>query len=201
MRTTIFTAACAVALLTVSTPSLQARGPAADASLMISSAKVTVEGTSNVHDWTASTTTVVVTAATVAASEGDLLQEALQPGALTAFEVRIPAKGLTSPKEGIDKNMHKALKVEEHANIIFRLRTLEPAGGAYKATGLLTIAGVEKEVVLPLTVQPRGNALAVSGATDLVMTDFGVKPPTAMLGMVKAGPKVTIRIEATVVPN
>ena len=28
------------------------------------------------------------------------------------------------------------------------------------------------------------------------MTDYGIKPPTAMLGMLKTDPKVTITIEA-----
>ena len=97
--------------------------------------------------------------------------------------------------------MHKALKVEAHPHITFRLRALEPSGAGYKATGLLTIAGVEKEAVLDLSVLPKEGALAVTGTTDLLMTDFGVKPPTAMLGMVRASPKVTIRIEATIAGN
>ena len=198
MRFTRLSAASAAALLTVSAGSLDTR--AADV-LTLANAKVTVEGTSNVHDWTASTTAVVLTAAQVAGANGDALKEALQPGALTAFEVRIPARGLTSPKEGIDKNMHKALKVEEHPHVTFRLSALEPVAGAYKATGMLTIAGVEKEVVLTVNVQPNGGALNVTGTTDLVMTDFGVKPPSAMLGMIKTNPKVTIRLELTLAAN
>jgi hypothetical protein len=177
---------------------LVTRAGAADVPLTLNSARVVIEGTSNVHDWTASTTAVLFTAVDVATSEGDVLQEALQPGSLKRLEVTIPAKGLTSPKEGIDKNMHKALKVEEHPHITFRLRALDAAAGGYSATGMLTIAGVEKEVALNLQVEPKGRTLAVTGTTNLVMTDFGVKPPTAMLGMVKASPKITIRLELTV---
>jgi polyisoprenoid-binding protein YceI len=201
MRATTFIAISAAAALTLSTSTLIAGAGAASSPLSIAAATVTVEGTSNVHDWTASTSAVVLTAVETATSEGDVLEEALQPGALKAFEVRIPAKGLTSPKEGIDKNMHKALKVEAHPHITFKLRTLEPAGAAYRATGMLTIAGVEKEVVLDLQVTRTKGALAVTGATNLLMTDFGVKPPTAMLGMVKASPKITVRIEAMVTAN
>lgn len=167
----------------------------AAAPISITSGRVTVEGNSTLHPWTASSTTVKVTAVEVAGGEGDVLEQALQPGALKAFAVAIPVLSLSSPKEGIDKNMHKALKATEHAEIRFTLRTLEKAGDAYKATGALMIAGVEKEVVLDLQVQPKGNGLAVTGGTGLVMTDYGVTPPKAMMGMIKTDPKVQIKIE------
>jgi polyisoprenoid-binding protein YceI len=166
------------------------------APLSLASARVSLDGTSSLHAFTASTTQVRVTAIDIAGTpSGDLLEYVLQPGGLKSFEVVIPAASLSSPKDGIDKNMHKALKVEEHPDIRFRLRALEPAAGAYRATGLLTIAGVEKEVVLDLQVQRRGSTLAVSGGSDLLMTDFGVKPPKAMLGMIRTDPKVHITIE------
>lgn len=164
--------------------------------LALVSARVSLEGTSNIHAYTASTTDVRVTAADIDGPlAGDLLDYVLRPGALKTFDVVIPAASLSSPKEGIDKNMHKALKVEEHPDIRFSLRALEPAGGAYRATGVLTIAGVEKEVTLNLRVQRKGSTLAVTGSTDLLMTDFGVTPPKAMLGMLRTNPKVQIRIE------
>jgi polyisoprenoid-binding protein YceI len=166
------------------------------APLSLTSARVSLDGTSSLHAFTASTTHVRVTAIDIAGTpSGDLLEYVLQPGGLKSFEVVIPAASLSSPKDGIDKNMHKALKVEEHPDIRFRLRALESAAGAYRATGLLTIAGVEKEVVLDLQVQRKGSTLAVSGGTDLLMTDFGVKPPKAMLGMIRTDPKVHIRLE------
>jgi polyisoprenoid-binding protein YceI len=166
------------------------------APLSLASARVSLDGTSSLHAFTASTTDVRVTAMDLAGTpNGDLLDYVLQPGGLKGFEVSIPAASLSSPKDGIDKNMHKALKVEEHPHIRFRLLALEPAAGAHRATGLLTIAGVEKEVVLTLQVQRKGSTLEVTGATDLLMTDFGVKPPKAMLGMIRTDPKLHIRIE------
>jgi hypothetical protein len=35
----------------------------------------------------------------------------------------------------------------------------------------------------------------VMGTLDLLMTDFGIEPPTAMMGVLKTDPKVTIRFE------
>ncbi|MGH8735630.1 MAG: YceI family protein, partial [Burkholderiales bacterium] len=111
----------------------------------------------------------------------------VKPGALEAFDVAIPAAQLTSPKEGLDKNMHKALKAQQHADIIFRLLRFEPANapGMAKAIGVLRIAGVEREVAFEVKAQASAATLAVSGSVDLLMTDYGISPPKAMLGMLK----------------
>jgi hypothetical protein len=164
--------------------------------LTVTSAKVTLDGTSNIHAYSASTTDVRVTAIELAgAAPDDVLAYVLQPGAITAFDVVIPAANLTSEKADLTRNMHKALKVQEFTEIRFRLRTIEAAGAGYRAVGRLTIAGVEREVVLNAQVVRQGAALAVTGATDLLMTDYGITPPRAMLGMLKTNPKVQIRIE------
>ena len=197
MRSMTVVLACALAATLHAVPS--AAGPAAGAPtpLTIMSARVSIDGTSNIHPYTASTSAVrLVTLEVGSAPAGDPLDAVLRPGGLTAFEVVILTKGLTSPKEGVDKNMHKALKAEEFADIRFRLGAIEPAaGGAYRATGWLTIAGVEKAVTLNVQARRNTSALAVTATTDLLMTDYGVIPPKAMMGMLKTDPKVQIRIE------
>lgn len=172
---------------------------AAPAPLAVDSARITIAGTSNVHAWTASTTAVTVTSVRVAPGVAgpDFWAAILAPGALEAFSIAIPAASLTSPKDGLDKNMHKALKVREHAEIEFRLLRLEPgaAPGALRATGLLRIAGVEQEIAFDLAAARNGATLAVTGEVPIVMTDFGIQPPKAMLGMLRTDPKVTVRFE------
>jgi hypothetical protein len=78
--------------------------------LAIDSARVTISGTSNIHEYTASTKVVRVTRSQVgsAIAGAGFWTEELKPGAIEAFEVAIPAATLSSPKEGLDKNMHKA---------------------------------------------------------------------------------------------
>jgi polyisoprenoid-binding protein YceI len=167
--------------------------------LTIDTARITLAGTSNIHAYTASTTAVRVTRASLsgAAAAPSIWDGVSQPGAVEAFEVAIPAAQLTSPKEGLDKNMHKALKVQEHADITFRLTRLEAgaSAGTMKAPGVLRIAGVERNVVLELTTERHEATFTVRGKVDLLMTDYGIKPPTAMLGMLKTDPKVTVTFE------
>ena len=137
--------------------------------------------------------------AVAGALEGpDFWANALKPGGVEAFEIAIPAATLTSPKEGLDKNMHKALQVKEHPDIVFRLLRLEPragAAGALRGIGVLQIAGVEREVALDITTERKDSTLSVQGQVQLLMTDFGIKPPMAMLGMLKTDPKVTVTFE------
>ena len=174
-----------------------------DAPLSLVSARVTIDGTSNVHPYTASSKAVRLTRVQLAGVSGDLLQQALQPGALQAFDIAVAASSLASPKGDIDKNMHKALKAQEHADITFQLRTLETGTGEgvgfpLRAAGTLTIAGVKREVTLDLKAQSTGATLTLTGGIDLLMTDYGVTPPKAMLGMLKTDPKVRVSFELVV---
>jgi polyisoprenoid-binding protein YceI len=165
--------------------------------LAINTAKITIAGTSNAHDYTAVTTDARVTRVqfgTAAAGDG-FWDDAQKPGGLTAFELSISAASLRSPRDGVDKNMHKALKVTEHPNITFSLNKMAGGPGALKASGTLRVAGVERPITLPLTTSRRGAHLVVAGAIDLLMPDFGIAPPKAMMGMVKAAPKVTVTFE------
>ena len=167
--------------------------------LAIDTARVTIAGTSNIHEYTASTNKVRVTRAQLGAVAGpEFWENVLKPGAVEAFEIAIPAATLTSPREGLDKNMHKALKVQENPDITFRLLRFEAGqAGALKGIGMLRIAGVEREVVLNLTTKRNTSSLTVTGKVDLLMTDYGITPPKALMGMLKTDPKVTITFETT----
>ena len=172
----------------------------ASSPLAVGASRVSIAGTSNIHAYSASTTALRVTqvklASTVAGA--NFWEEVVKPGALEAFEIAIPAATLASDKEGLDKNMHKALKVKEHADITFRLLRLEPragAAGALRGVGVLTVSGVPREVALEITTARTDAGLAVRGQVALLMTDFGIEPPKAMLGMLKTDPKVTITFE------
>jgi len=184
----------AAAVVSSSTPAAAPRAP-----LAIDTARVSITGSSNIHEYTASTTTVRVTrvALGAAAAGDDLWTGVVKPGAIEAFEIAIPSASLSSPKAGLDKNMWKALKTDKFDTITFALKRLEPgaAPNAFKAVGTLRIAGVEREVALNVITERRNDTLAVRGTLALLMTDYGIQPPVAMLGMLKTDPKVTVSFE------
>jgi len=168
--------------------------------LMIGSGRVSIAGSSNIHEYSASTTVVRITRLQLASgiTGRGLWDEIVKPGAIESFEIAIPAASLSSPKADLDKNMHKALKVQEHPDITFRLLRLvagDGARGTMNAVGMLKIAGVEREVTLGLKTASTDAGLSVKGELTLLMTDYGITPPKAMLGMLKTAPKVTITFE------
>ena len=184
----------AMVLGLIATPSATAQD--ASAPLALASARVSLAGTSNIHEFTAATTEVRVTRVALAngVSGAALLAAVLTPGAVEAFEIAIRTTSLASPKEGIDKNMHKALKAAEFKDITFRLMRLQSVP-VLRAIGLLKIAGVERQIAIDLKTATTATALTVTGEVPLVMTDYGITPPKAMLGMLKTDPKITVTFE------
>ena len=94
--------------------------------------------------------------------------------------------------------MHKALKVKEHPDIVFRLLRLEPRRerqARFAASACCRSQASNERS--PSTSRPtaRTRRSSCTGEVQLLMTDYGIKPPTAMLGMLKTDPKVTVTFE------
>lgn len=158
--------------------------------------KVSVAGTSTLHDWTVESARIE---GEVTVPEGFLAGDAsVQP----TVAVSIPARSLASGKKKMDDLMHGALRAEEHKSIQYRLVSAKPKSGAgsdrvvLDTRGRLTIAGKTREVPMEVEVlRQAGGRLLVKGTAAITMSDFGMKPPTAMLGTVKTGDDVTVRFE------
>lgn len=196
-----FSVACALLAGSIlATPTYSAAQDAA-APLVMAAARVSIAGTSNIHEFTAATTDVKMTQLALAngVAGPNLLSALLNPGSLQSFEIVVKAGTLTSPKEGLDKNMWKALKTSQYPDIVFKLARLDGKPGALRAIGTLKIAGVEKEVAFDLKAAANASTVTVIGDVPLLMTDFGIAPPKAMLGMLKTDPKVTVTFEVALV--
>jgi hypothetical protein len=161
----------------------------------VNSATLSISGTSTMHPYTVSTKALKVSAAHAPAD----VQGLLQPDALQGFELRIPVNTFTSDKDGLTKQMFKSMKADKHPTITFRLDsyTVEPGAGGttVKPTGALTVAGVERPIEMVLDVKEQAGRLHVRGTRDLLMTEFGIKPPTMFMGMLRTDDTVTITFE------
>jgi YceI-like domain len=109
----------------------------------------------------------------------------------------------------MNRDMHKALKAEEHPYIIITLHDVTALNNTsklslntwqeFKATVTLTIAGVSKKNQLHVQVNKLSNHLFhLKAKKDLLMSDFHVKPRTPF-NMIKIEDKVTINFDMTVV--
>jgi polyisoprenoid-binding protein YceI len=200
MRTrTLLMTGCVLSTLSAAVATAQ-ESPDQRPPLVLSSVTVTVEGTSKRAPFFASTRTVHISNLRLAAPRSqDVLAQVLRPGQLEALEVTIPVASLTSPDRGVEEHIRSSLKAETHPEIRFRLRSLDQ--GPDTSTGLvrliakgtLTIAGVERDAALSVTVLRAGRSLIVDGGTGVLMTDFGVKPPAGLLGLLGTDPLIHVR--------
>jgi polyisoprenoid-binding protein YceI len=160
---------------------------------LASTSTIRVDGTSNVHAWHLATSTF--TSEIAMAAPGN-------PGStVEAVTLSIPVTSLKSGKGGLDKNAYKAMNAEQHPAITFRLTSYaaEPQSGAVAARvgGMLTVNGVERPVTLEATLSGEPGALQAVGTTKFKMTDFGIKPVTALMGTIRTGDEVTIKFDLT----
>ena len=117
--------------------------------------------------------------------------------AVSTVEVTVPAEKLDCRNGTMNEHMRKAIKAKEFPTIVFRATTydLAQAGDSVSValSGSLTLGGVDR----PIVVKAIGKAgpdgtLVVSGSREVRMTEFGLKPPSLMLGTMKVDEKITV---------
>jgi polyisoprenoid-binding protein YceI len=196
MRTRVFPLATLLIVPLLLPP--QAPAQSAAALQLLPESRVWVDGTSNRDDWSVRATEV----------EG---QVSLQG---TGGELRIQ-QGRFSVASGkmqggrsaiMDRLMHTALKANEHPNIVYELvsAAATPAGDNrynLQTRGRLTLAGVTREIEGSVEAERLANGhLRFTGSYPLLMSDYGMTPPTAMFGALRTGDEVVVNFELVVDP-
>lgn len=159
--------------------------------------KAAISGTSTLHDWTVTTTKIDGRAAFSGEWDGKAI-------ALGSIDLSIPVDSLKSTEGGgMDNTMYDALNLKKFPTIVYKLTSAtlksspskESAAYHFNATGQLTVSGNAHPLDLDLSVTPdAGGKLTIVTDARLKMTDFGVKPPTAMFGMIKSGDAITVKV-------
>ena len=158
--------------------------------------------------WISGTSTVRSFQCSASTFETDVQSAA--PGAIGAIvagtkavqtaELSVPAASLDCRNGTMNEHMLKALKAKEHPTITFRIASYEIAkagdGVDGTAVGDLTLGGVKKQVTVTAHAieQPNG-ALRLTGSHDVRMTEFGLKPPSLMMGTMKVNEKVKVSFD------
>jgi len=162
-----------------------------------SGSTVKVEGTSNVHGWSCETTQLAGTLETDGAPAS---LAGLEGGRLT-----IPVQGLECGNGTMNRLLRDALKAGANPQIrytIARAQVSAPdAQGRHTVTasGPLTIAGSTQTVQVRAQAVPAANGnLRLTGTVPLTMTQFGVTPPTAMMGAMRTADAITVSFDVLV---
>ena len=65
--------------------------------------------------------------------------------------------------------------------------------------GTLTVAGKENKIEMDVVATRMADGtLKAKGVVPIKMTDYGIKPPTAIFGRLKTGDEVKVNFELTV---
>lgn len=174
-------------LLTLSLSFLVLTANAQTAMKIAPGSQIKVNGTSNIHDWTM--------AAGSFSCDARITLKQNQVQDITALTFILPVKNLKGKEDLLNSRAHKALKADQHNQIVFKLLSAEPAGKMIKASGNLTIGGVTKEI--PMTVNYQVNAdesVSITGDKKLKMSDFKISPPSFMMGALKVADEVTVSL-------
>jgi hypothetical protein len=159
--------------------------------------KLVLAGSSNVHDWSCNSAAFVATVEVDTAFARPFTDVA-RP--INKVAVTIPIKTLKCGHKKMDNNMYEALNAEKFPEIRYTLTsytvdltTVTADAFVANTVGDLTVSGKTITVEIPVkTERQLGGTVRGTGAVNLKMTDFGIKPPVALLGTLRTRDKISI---------
>jgi len=176
-------------------------------------ARIRLQGASNVQEWSADSRVLRIDGEediglkhlARLAENGALPQPEGGRPAATGIQFSLPIDTLEASNRRMLRDLKTAVGHPDHPSIVYQLLQAKPEnedGTLWEVTGLLTVAGAEHEFSHPIRVEPRdGNGWTVTGSLELQMSWFGITPPRALMGLVRAhdGFKVEFEIHVDTV--
>jgi polyisoprenoid-binding protein YceI len=188
----LLAAALLAAAACIPAPPLAAQQERAE---LLPESRVRVDGTSNRDDWSVH----------AAELRGHVVLEPAGAGVrLRQGGFTVPARRLVSDDVIMDRLMWGALKAGAHPEIVYEFAgdATVPAGvgpHAVATRGTVTIAGVTRQVVQDVRAERLADGrLRFTGSHPLLMSDFGMTPPTAMFGALRTGNRVVVHFDLVV---
>jgi polyisoprenoid-binding protein YceI len=168
--------------------------------------ELTIAGTSSLHDFHCKTDKINAYVDVDPGYAKDLTKVA-RP--IASVKVNIVIKSLTCGNSQMDNNMYKTLNSEQNPLIKYTLSgydildgTLSPSAFAANTTGTLTINGKEKPVEMKINAERTESGKAIAqGEQTLLMSDFGIKPPSFMFGRIKVGDQIKVKFNLKAGPE
>lgn len=164
--------------------------------------RVWIEGKTNVNGFSCAAATVDATVAIDRAfSEDSALVKHVR-----SVQVKVPVAALKCGLDQMDKSLRKALRADDSTltYIVASLAADTPDStdaATLNTVGTLVIAGRENSVRMNVTaVRLPDGGIEARGEIPILMTDFGITPPTAMLGVVRARNRVIVKFAMRLSP-
>jgi polyisoprenoid-binding protein YceI len=151
---------------------------------------IVIKGTSSLHNWEMILKTINC--------EVQFNQEGSLVRSIDNITFSCKAKDIKSESNLMDSKAYAALKADAFPEIKFTLISttgLVSDGKKFNGNlkGKLNIAGETRDVMFPFNGNYiDSNTIEITGSADLSMSSFNITPPTAMLGALKTGDKISV---------
>ncbi|MFT5142873.1 MAG: hypothetical protein ACI80V_001587 [Rhodothermales bacterium] len=137
--------------------------------------------------------------------------QAAGPQGMAEAHLRVPVAVIDCGDRRITRDLRGSLRSDEFPEIRFELDPIstskrsesgalpdrgDVAGVPIEAAGSLTIAGHTESVTITGTLQVlSGGLLRLRGSKDLLLTDFGIDPPTKLFGLIKVHNEIDVHFD------
>lgn len=108
------------------------------------------------------------------------------------LELIIPVSEMKSGDSTLDEHMLNALKSDQYKEIRVHLNQFVSQGKDIDANGQITVAGVTRPIALKGAFIVENGQVKAVGKKKLLMSEFGIKPPTLFLGTITVEDEITI---------
>lgn len=156
--------------------------------MSLKESSLVIKGTSTLHDWDSK----------AEKSEAYIILNNT-PNKIEKLHLDVEVKSIASSKKSkmMDNLTHKALKADDFPKITYTFLNAKVLNDAadnleLELIGDLTIAGKTNRVAIKTLINKTGSEVTLKGSHKLLMTDYGVKPPTALFGTVQTGDEITV---------
>ena len=184
------------------TPAVVAWRQAGEALALDAQSRLWIDGKSTVRKFSCKASTFSVE---VDAAPGAVASVLAGTKAVRAVTLTVPTAKLECGNGTMNEHMLKALKAKDAPTIEFKLSGYEVGKGAAGVqgtlTGTLTLGGQTRPVSIAANGSAGANgALHVTGSYQLDMKEYGLKPPSLMMGTMKVDPVVTVNFDLLLKP-
>ncbi|MGE5519490.1 MAG: YceI family protein [Candidatus Dadabacteria bacterium] len=153
---------------------------------------ITLKGTTTLHNFTMN-----------AQRAGIDVNFHMNPGVsylagIPSLTFTLPVKSLKSKESMMDAKAYKILNADKYPELKFQLLSVNVANvqqnkSQVNVTGLLTISGVTRQLnMVTTTITNPDGTIMINGSKVIRMSEYGIKPPTFLLGAMKVGDELTI---------
>jgi polyisoprenoid-binding protein YceI len=121
---------------------------------------------------------------------------------LTSLRVESGSGGIKPLSEGdrkaIRANALSALHAEQHPKVTFESSSIRAQGAGLEVEGTLTVAGNPRPLAATVELDRADGQVTAHCPVDLIQSEFGVTPYSAMLGQLRVADEVHVELDVTV---